>query len=638
MEIRITSWGYENIRRLNTLDINLLGSSGKLPHVSLVMMRNGTGKTTTITLMRAALSGSAGAWSADQVREFRPVNSLLPEGKFYINVRFDNELYYCCLILNYELGKASYKTSRVGLSGGLEDGHILPMKLRNIFNNEGFINRFIFDGEQAKKTLSSGSHEAELAVTYLYQIDKLDTLISQIHVLIGKKQAESESRGSTPGSLSNNRTRMERRKKTYDDLLLRQQTVSETIASLKRNYDELEDKRTHLVASDEKLRQEQERLIVQKSEEENGLTLILQEINVEIKKPYQVQKIFDDHLRHLVDNMQTLKLPKSTAREFFRELSESKFCVCGRPIGPVEKQAILDRAKNYLGEEDLSAINSIKDKLRRYVSTDDLRLKIKKMIEIKESIQNIHNAIERLVLQLDKHAIQEAEEISKEQEKLKHQLNDFFREQKILSAPYGAPNSTDQNNVATAKRAYEEANENYLRATGTYEYTQKANMLISYLIEVKNHALQKLKNGIVIKTNDKISRIIKDEPLVIDRIDGSLVLKDRTSVSEGQTLAIAYSYIGSLFEHSSFEFPFVIDSPAASMDLGVRREVATVIYRLFKQLIIFVTSGEVAGFAEKFYPLDDIAYFTIEGQDEGQNAKCTLGKDYFAKYQNEENV
>lgn len=638
MKIRIVSWGYENIRRLNTLDINLQSSSGQLPHVSLIMMRNGTGKTTTITLMRAALSGSAEEWNANQVREFRPVNSSVPEGKFYITVQFGNELYYYCLILNYESGKASYKTSRVGLSGGLEDGHILPMELRNIFNSEGFISRFIFDGEQAKKTLSSGSHEAELAVTYLYQIYKIDTLISQIQSLISKKQTESESRGATPGSLSNNRTRMERRQKTYNDLLAHQQMVSNAIDSLKHDYDELEGKRTNLVASDEKLRQEQEHLIEQKNEEENRLSLILQEIGIEIKKPYQVQKIFDDQLKHLVDNMQTLKLPKSTAREFFRELSESKVCVCGRTIGPTEKQAILDRANNYLGEEDLSAINSIKDKLRRYKSTDDLQLKLNNMVEIKESIQNIHNAIERLVLQLDKHSIQEAEEISKKQEELKRKLDVLTHELKILIAPFGSPNTTDQNNVATARKAYEEANENYLRASGTYEYTQKANILISYLTKVKNCALQKLKNGIVIKTNDKISKIITDEPLVVDRIDGNLVLKDRSSVSEGQTLAIAYSYIGSLFEHSSFEFPFVIDSPAASMDLGVRREVATVIYRLFNQLIIFVTSGEVAGFAEKFYPLNDITYFTIEGQDEGQNAKCTLGKDYFATYQCEEDA
>ena len=99
---------------------------------------------------------------------------------------------------------------------------------------------------------------------------------------------------------------------------------------------------------------------------------------------------------------------------------------------------------------------------------------------------------------------------------------------------------------------------------------------------------------------------------------------------------IAYAYICSLFEHSAYHFPFVVDSPAASMDLDVRREVASVIPRLFDQLIIFVTSGEVAGFAERMYQRDDVLYMTIEGEHDGAPAKCTIGKDYFSTYQSEE--
>jgi DNA sulfur modification protein DndD len=141
------------------------------------MMRNGTGKTTTITLMRAILSGSATTWTPDIVRGFKPTQSQVSQGKFYIKVKFGTESYHYNLVLDYDEGKASYQTTRVGLSGGLEAGHELPMQLKGVFNNEGFISRFIFDGEQAKKTLSSSSKEAELAITYLYRIDKLDDLI-----------------------------------------------------------------------------------------------------------------------------------------------------------------------------------------------------------------------------------------------------------------------------------------------------------------------------------------------------------------------------------------------------------------------------------------------------------------------------
>lgn len=636
MKIRIIGWGYENIRRFNTLQLDLLQGSAHLPHTTLVMMRNGTGKTTTITLMRAALSGLATNWKPEDVRGFKPLHGQAARGKFYIKVKFGTELYHYNLILDYERGKASYETSRVGLSGGLESEHTLPMQLKGVFNSEGFINRFIFDGEQAKKTLNASSKEAELAVTYLYQIDKLDELISQINSLVLRKQSESDSKGATSVSLSNNRTRMENKKKNYLSLVSRRDTILSQIAKDNTEWDELEERRVELIASDERLRQDQVRLTEEKTAKTNSLVRALQTIGTNIKEPFQVHSIFDERLNGLMQNMQTLKLPKTTAREFFRELSESHECICGRPIGPEEKEAILKRADNYLGEDDLSAINAIKDKLRNYHKSDDLAIALEQMITLKEAIQSIQSALDRLVLRLDEEAIREAESNGAEQTSIKQRILDLERERNILIAPFGRPNASEQNNIAIAEKAWKEAEENLLRATGTYDYTRKTNKLISYIKNIRSSALQKLKDSIVQKTNEKVAKIITDERITVEKIDGSLILHDRTAVSEGQTLAIAYSYIGSLFEHSSFEFPFVIDSPAASMDLGVRREVAAVIPTLFEQLIIFVTSGEVAGFAEKFYSLDDVLYVTVEGKDDDEKAACTFGKNYFSSYQSEE--
>ena len=158
-----------------------------------------------------------------------------------------------------------------------------------------------------------------------------------------------------------------------------------------------------------------------------------------------------------------------------------------------------------------------------------------------------------------------------------------------------------------------------------------------YLRKIKERALIGLKTQIVEKANDKISKIISDDEIVINSIDQHLVLDGRDGASEGQTLAIAYAYIGSLFEYSHIEFPFVVDSPAAAMDLNVRREVADVIPDLFGQLVIFVTSGEVKGFGESFYKRDDVQYLTLKGE-KYSNVECIEGIDFFSTYQSEEGV
>ncbi len=152
MDIRILGWGYENIRRFGKLDIDLTQESGALPHVTLVMMRNGTGKTTTIHLIRSVLNGSASHWSAQQIRDFQPRDRESAFGKFYIKIKFNTEIYFYLLTLDYDGGTATYQTSRVSnSSGGMEQGRNLPTSLNGVFDVEEFVNRFIFDGEQAKK-------------------------------------------------------------------------------------------------------------------------------------------------------------------------------------------------------------------------------------------------------------------------------------------------------------------------------------------------------------------------------------------------------------------------------------------------------------------------------------------------------
>lgn len=636
MNIEILGWSYENIRRFGKLNIDLRQDRLSPPHVCLVMMRNGTGKTTTIQLIRAVLNGAATSWTAQQVREFRPKGQDISFGKFNLTIKFDGNTYYYTLLLDYDRGKAEYQTSRVSsVGGGLEGGRILPTALNGVFDVEEFVNRFIFDGEQARKTLKSSSTEAENAVKYLYQVDKLDNLIAKVGDSVRKRQLEG-SRGASQQSVRNNRTRMENRKYRLTKLEQELVTVRDKVRARRTQKEQLDGERDRLLRSNSTIREKAEELKAQRAEETVNLIGHFATIKVRMREPYRVNPIFDRMLRELADNMQTLKLPKTTAREFFRELSMKQHCICGRPIGLLEKGAILSNAEEYLGEEDLVAINAIKDRIRNYEVSDELQEAIKAMVMTKDTVEEISGALQRLTLQLNGEDQQKIKCIEDELRRVEIELDDLEQKENILTTTAGIPEVNESNNIPLAKKAYEEARANFNTALGTYEYTQKADKLTAYLAEIRSSTLDKLKATIVQTTNEKVERIITDEHIVVERIDGSLVLQGRAGASEGQTLAIAYAYICSLFEHSAYRFPFVVDSPAASMDLDVRREVASVIPKLFDQLIIFVTSGEVAGFAERMYQRDDVLYMTIEGGHDGAPAKCTIGKDYFSTYQSEE--
>ena len=121
----------------------------------------------------------------------------------------------------------------------------------------------------------------------------------------------------------------------------------------------------------------------------------------------------------------------------------------------------------------------------------------------------------------------------------------------------------------------------------------------------------------------------------IERKDRYIKLKGRDGASEGQTLSIAYCFLGTLFEDSELEFPFVIDSPTGKMDFEKRQAVADIIPLVFNQMIAFVQSAEVERFADRFYANPDSQYLTVVASPQDQAVVIHEGIEFFDSYQRE---
>ena len=93
--------------------------------------------------------------------------------------------------------------------------------------------------------------------------------------------------------------------------------------------------------------------------------------------------------------------------------------------------------------------------------------------------------------------------------------------------------------------------------------------------------------------------------------------------------------MGTLFEDSELEFPFVIDSPTGKMDFDKRQAVADIIPLVFNQMIAFVQSAEVERFADRFYDNADSQYLTIVASKETGEVTVHEGIEYFDSYQHE---
>src|SRR5690348_2037082 len=127
MNLRVTGWRYENIRGgIRDVTINLKGD----PRWTLVQMPNGTGKTTTMTLLRTALTGVE--LTPVEVSELRGDDGA-ENGLFELSLDIDDRPHRIQVVLDFVSRTCSFNTTRAQeQSGGSEPGLHLPLALKRL--------------------------------------------------------------------------------------------------------------------------------------------------------------------------------------------------------------------------------------------------------------------------------------------------------------------------------------------------------------------------------------------------------------------------------------------------------------------------------------------------------------------------
>ncbi|GGC97905.1 hypothetical protein [Pontibacillus salipaludis] len=636
MKISIIEWSYSNIRGVNDLKINLEEFEKQPYDVTLIMMPNGYGKTTTQVLLRAIFDGGAKDWSPDYVREFRPPGSEITQGEFSASMLIDEKFYIVKLILNYEKGLVTYKTVKSG-QGGLEEGRKLPSSLKYAFSSE-FVKRFIFDGELAKQIIGQESQEAVRTIRYLYQLNKLDEMSNRIKTIVKEKQDNMKlSQTKTEVGLGKLRRSKEDFEKCLRKLKYKRKIMSEEQTTNAKDIEDKREKITALIKSDENLNAEFERLQTDLSNVESDIKETSQHnLNI-LRNPYFISNKISNDLQTLSSQMKKLQLPRTMSRTFFIDLADNDSCVCGRHIGEGEKNYILENADRYLGDDQISVINAVKNAISDRVQSEDINTHFTNLLELINKRSELRTDLDRLVTNRNysnADAVKELEDELKELEKSSDEINNSLNE---LTAKNKSEitNLSYENNIYLCEQALEKEKEKIAEATNTLDLVKKSERLEAYISDIQELTMEKLKEKIKLETNQKLKDLLRYEDVSVEEIKGYIKLKDKEGASEGQSLAIAYSFLGSMFDTSSYNLPFVVDSPAGSLDLSVRRQVSKIIPNLFDQLIVFITSGEREGFKEHFYKIgDQVQFLTINKDGDGTN--CIESRELFDAFQSED--
>ncbi len=226
MKIRLLGWESEGLR---CPDVKVELAKSGYKKVALIQMPNGTGKTTTLNLIRAALTGEAQNWDGDQVNQYKRRDSDIPVGKFILRLSVDDKPLTFDLKLDFSEGGVIYRTTSPA-TGGVVDGWKPPVSVRR-FLTERFVNLFVFDGELANKMLDSKQARAEEAIDALCQLELLEEIrnVAEIHW----QQATKEKGAKTASGLTWWRTRKDVLEEKYNKLLSIRAKASSDLKELK---------------------------------------------------------------------------------------------------------------------------------------------------------------------------------------------------------------------------------------------------------------------------------------------------------------------------------------------------------------------------------------------------------------------
>ena len=637
MKVRITGWRAKNLRGyLRDIEIDLSSSPKRW---TLLQMPNGTGKTTTMRLFRDALTGLS--LSREEVNSLK-ADDTVESGFFELSMTIDEKPWRIEMKFDFRTGGCEYSTTSVGeRSGGNKFGR-LPSVLRNTLK-KGITELFVFDGELASEIIEHGANRADNSIRALYKLDSFKELYLDIDAQERKRRANAAS--VSAAATKNSIDRFSRELKEAEDILARllrdERKLLTNSAAAEAQIAELDSKIGNLSSQHEQYKDELAEIDERIRRDKSVISDLTARSTELFRSPPLFHSSVRDRLHSLGGTMQNLKLPRTMSEEFFLQLAEEDACICGRNIGPDEKKTIVANAKEYLGNDQIAVVNQMKLALRDSDLGDEtLGSALEQLRAARGGLQLAEQRKLLIEDELEQAGLTEIGDFKSEKEKIKLRLEGTKEAlRKLTTDHYDLSEIAWQTNLPACRKKVKERQRKRDTATGTYEFVQKAEALKAMVGNVEAGAVSRLRGRIQSSTNQNLEKILVNERLRVASIDGSLRLTTdnlvkKTSVSEGQKLAVSYAFLTALLAQAPHQFPFIVDSPAVSLDVEIRRTVGQLIPSLFDQMIIFVISSEREGFADSFFERkeEDVEFVTISVDPVTGRPNQAKGKEKFLSF------
>lgn len=640
--LRILWWESEGLR-VPDFRVDLQSSeSGQVTRVTLIQAPNGTVKTTTLNLLRAALSGEALGWGQETIAQFSRKNHLTgelskPEGHFIVSCLCSGLRYTFALRFDFTNNTCHYETTTP--QGLIKE--FKPAPALRPFLEPGFVRLFVFDGEQAQALSDSAQTKARDAIEVAHRIYLIGRIKQHVedYYRLALDRIPSGVRGASAKQerVSNLSALVKLREDQLLDYKKELENAESKQATLDREWD---DKFAALPES----RGAVEKATAAHAKAEAEADACVKRLGVLARNPAAISPILSSRLNALQSGLDRAKLPESTAKEFFVDLAAQDTCVCGRLLGNVERQHITDASHSYLASDAVHVLNRIKA-----VARESLELGTQVHVTLETALADCFKLSDEKHLAYD--SLERARKLAAsvdpqleltriEIERNKGTLTFLRRRISEYEESDSSAKDEDLLSLITLRSRLKEAEAALSATNQARQLADKKNKILLILNDVLQAARERVTEQTISSTNNLLELIIPLNNIRVDRIDSQLALRHSDGASMGETLLVAYAFLSSLLTASSgVSMPFIVDSPAGALGGNARREVAPVLPKMSQQIILFVLDKECSDFLE---PLEssvkaitnsdkEIQYITLFKKDHVKESDCPVGMTTLTK-------
>lgn len=596
MRINLVGWSCEGLR-CPDVSVDFRVDGGAPAHVSLVQMPNGTGKTTTLALLKGTLSGEAARWDAASVRKLRRLGDDRAAGSFTVRLSVEGRPLAIELALDFENGRATCRTSNPG-SGGIVNKWSPPPNVRR-FLERSFLNLFVFDGELASDLFEAGETKAEDAIDALCQLYLLRG-VGDFAEAEWDRKAAGKAGAKSASALAGLKQRRDELRARLAKIERARSSAAEKMATAKAASEALERKIADRIAGLEETQAASAEAQLSLATETGNVAVATTSLLRSLRLPLALDPAIGSALVRLKDNLDDLRLPQSTSAQFFADLVRETECICGNTMTDAMRFEISARAKLVLGSEEAGAMNAIKHDIENYRLGKDEPQPYEAMLAHLAQLTTARRAqlqADQAVRTLKRKLIEGGDD----------QLRQWEEQQAAHDAEHGAAaellasiDGPDEDakpvdqmfSQARIRGELEDVKDKISEATETVALRAKTAVIKKVIDRAEKIARKRIKEELLTVCNRRLSDILANDPVQLAAIDGCLRFAGQEKGSVGQTLSVGYTFLMTLLERGDNRFPLVVDSPVGSMDGSLRRRVGRLVPTLCTQFVAFTINTE----------------------------------------------